>query len=76
MKLTAFHVHKPWLIRAVLVLVVTVLADGAVVWFARRPILWATLIGSSLPLSMCVFVAIPMLRAERRISERSIRRSS
>jgi hypothetical protein len=73
MKLTAFQVHKPWLIRATLVLVVTVLADGAVVWFAQRPILWAAPIGGSLPLSMFVFVAIPILREEGRKSETGIR---
>jgi len=73
MKLTAFQVHKSWLIRAVLVLVVTVLADGVVVWFAPRPILWAALIGGSLPLSMFVFVARPILREEERKSETGIR---
>jgi hypothetical protein len=76
MKLTAFQVHKPWLIRATLVLVVTVLADGAVVWFAPRPILWATLIGGSLPLSMYVFVAVPILRDEGRKSETGMRGST
>jgi hypothetical protein len=68
MEPTAFQVHKPWLIRAVLVLVVTVLAEGAVVWFAQRPILWAALIGGSLPLSMYIFVAMPVLREEGRKS--------
>lgn len=65
-KLTAFQVHKPWLIRAALVLVATVLAEGAVVWFAPRPILWAALIGGSLPLTMHLFVALPILREEGR----------
>jgi hypothetical protein len=73
MKLTAFHVHKSWLIRASLVLVATVLADGAVAWFAQHPILWAALIAGSLPLSMHVFVAIPILREEGRKSETGIR---
>jgi hypothetical protein len=66
MKLTAWQVHKSWVIRAALVLVVTCVADGVVVWFAQRPILWATLIAGSLPLSMIVFVAMPILREERR----------
>lgn len=65
MKLTAFQVHKSWLIRVALVLLATVLADGAVVWFAQRPLPWAVLIPGSLPLSMFVFVAIPILREER-----------
>jgi hypothetical protein len=73
MKLIALQVHKSWLIRAALLLVVTVLADGAVVWFAQRPILWAALIGGSLPLSMTVFVAIPILREEGRKSQTGIR---
>jgi hypothetical protein len=68
MTLTAFETHKSWLIRAVLVLVATGLADGAVVWFAQRPMIWATLIASSLPISMIVCVAIPILREETRKS--------
>jgi hypothetical protein len=72
MNLTALQVHKSWLIRAVLVLLVTVLADGAVVWFAQRPLLWAVLIPGSLPLSMFVFVANPILREERRRSQTGI----
>jgi len=72
MKLTAFQVHRSWLIRAVLVLLATALADGAVVWFAQRPILWAVLIPGSLPLSMFVFVANPILREERRKSHSGI----
>ena len=73
MKPTAFQVHKSWLIRAALVLVATALAEGAVVWFAQRPILWATLIGGSLPVSLHFFVAIPILREEGRKSETGIR---
>jgi hypothetical protein len=72
MKLSAFQVHKSWLIRAALVLLVTVLADGAVVWFAQRPLLWAVLIPGSLPLSMLVFVAIPILREEKRKSQTGV----
>jgi hypothetical protein len=68
MKLTAFQVHKSWLIRTALVLVVTVLADGLTAWFVPRPFRWCTLIASSLPISMVVFVAIPILRQERRKS--------
>jgi len=66
MKLAPFQVHKSWLTRTALVLVVTVLADAAAVWFAQRPLLWATLIAASLPVSMIVFVVIPMLRQESR----------
>jgi hypothetical protein len=69
MKLTAFQAHKSWLIPTVLVLLVTVVVDGVVVWFAQRPRLWATLIPATLPLSMWVFVARPFLRDEKRKSK-------
>jgi hypothetical protein len=72
MKLTAFQTHKSWLIRAVLVLAVTGLAEVAVVWYVRRPILWATLIAGSLTLSMLVFLAFPILREESRKSATGI----
>ena len=65
MKLTAFQVHKLWLTRTALVLVVTVLTDGLTAWLVPRPVLWCTLIGCSLPISMAVFVGIPMLREAR-----------
>jgi hypothetical protein len=68
MQLTPLQAHKSWLMRAELALVVTVLADGVVVWFVQRPIFWAALVGSSLPLSMVVFVAFPILREQRRKS--------
>jgi hypothetical protein len=68
MKLRALQIHKPWLIRAALVLLVTVLADGLTAWFVSRPLLWCTLIASSLPISMVAFVAIPILRQERQES--------
>ncbi len=65
---TAFQVHKSWAIPAALVLVVTGLADCAVAWFAQRPILWCTLIASTLPLTLFIFVALPLLRQESRNS--------
>jgi hypothetical protein len=68
MTLDAFKVHRFWLIRAALVLGLTCLADCIVVWFVQRPIFWATLIASSLPFTMVIFVAIPILREESRKS--------
>jgi len=62
---SALQVHKSWLIRAVLVLGITVLAGGLAGSFAPRPVLWFTLIVSTLPLSMLLFVALPVLRQER-----------
>ena len=68
MKLTAFQVHKSWLIPATLVLIATGLADGLAVEYAKRPILWVTAIASSLPISLFVCVVLPLLRRESRKS--------
>ena len=68
MELTAWQVHRSWLVRASLVLIVTGMVDGLTAWFVPHPLLWCALIGSSLPLSMVAFVVIPMLRQERRQS--------
>jgi peptidoglycan/LPS O-acetylase OafA/YrhL len=62
MKPTAIQVHKSWLISAVLVLTLTVLAVGVVGWLAAKPFPWIVLIAGSLPLSMLIFVALPLLR--------------
>jgi hypothetical protein len=68
MNSTALQVHKSWLRPAVLVLVLTGLADCIAVWFAKRPILWSTVIASTLPISLFFFVALPILRQESRKS--------
>jgi hypothetical protein len=62
MKPTALQVHKSWVIRAVLVLAATVLAEVAVVSFLSRPLVWVALIAGSLPLTLYVFVAMPLLK--------------
>jgi hypothetical protein len=68
MKLTVCQVLRPWAIRAAFVLVATGLADCVTVWFAQRPLLWSIVIACSLPVSMTVFVIIPMLLEESRRS--------
>jgi len=68
-KSSAIQVHKSWLMRAALVLVVTCLVDVIVVWFAPQPFPWAVLIPGSLPLSMVIFVAMPLLKGENRESQ-------
>jgi len=65
MSSNAFQVHKHWFVRAVLVLVVTCLAD-CVAAFAPRPLLWCSLIAGTLPLSMIIFVAFPLMRESRK----------
>jgi hypothetical protein len=67
MKLSAFQVHRSWLMRMVLVLAITCLVDGTAVWFAARPMLWAALIPATLPLSIFFFVALPVMRAENTV---------
>jgi hypothetical protein len=62
MKPIAFQVHKSWVLRAVLVLTATVLAEVAVVSFLSRPLVWVGLIAGSLPLTLYVFVAMPLLK--------------
>jgi len=66
MKPTHCQVQKSWAIRASLVLLATGLVDAATAWFAPRPLLWCSLIGASLPISMLGFVVIPMLRQQSR----------
>jgi hypothetical protein len=66
---TAFQVHKSWLIPAMLVLVITVLADAAVAWLAAKPFPWIVVIPSTLPLTMFVFVALPLLKQAQRQSQ-------
>jgi hypothetical protein len=66
MTASAIQVHKWWFIRASTVLVVTCLLDAAVGWLAAKPLPWVVLIPATLPLSMFIFVALPMMkRAER-----------
>jgi hypothetical protein len=63
---TPWQVHKSWVIRSLLVLVITGLAEAAAGWYAVRPILWVVLIVSTLPASLAIFVAMPVLREENR----------
>jgi len=64
-----WHVHKFWLIRAILVLLVTCGVDAAVVAVATQPLKWAPFITGTLPLTMWLFVGIPVLNEEKRKSE-------
>jgi len=64
MKLTAFQVHKAWLIPAALVLTITCALDAIVAWLVPKPFQWLGLISGSLPLTMWVFVRLPVLRRE------------
>lgn len=71
--MTAFQVHKSWLIPAMLVLVVTCLIYGIVGSFAAKPFPWILLIPGSLPLSMYVFVGRPLLKKEKQDSQTGAR---
>ena len=64
-KPSAVRLYK-WPIRMMLVLIVTALVDVIVVWLVPHPVVWAGLIGASIPLSTVVFVIIPFLIESKR----------
>ena len=73
MKPSAIQVHKPWLLRMVLVLTVMYLVDAIGIWYLAHLLLWATLVPATFPLFTLFFVAPPLLK--RGEEERSSRRS-
>jgi len=75
MKLTAFQVHKSWLVPTLLILLVTCLIYGVVGSFAARPFPWILLIPGSLPLSLYFFVGGPLLRKEKQDSKPRVLRN-
>ncbi len=60
--MTAWQVHKGWISRAVLVLGLTGLIDAAVGGLLANPFPWVVLIPGTLPLTVIVFVAMPLLK--------------
>jgi hypothetical protein len=64
MQHTAFQVHKSWIIPAVLLLSVTGAIEAIVGWLAPKPLPWIALIAGSLPLTLFIFVAWPLIRRE------------
>jgi hypothetical protein len=68
-KLTAFQVHKSWVLPTLLVLLATCLTYGVVASLAAKPFPWVLLIPGSLPLSMYFFVGRPLLRKEKQDSK-------
>jgi len=64
--MTAWQVHKWWVTRTALLLVVTSLIDAVVGGLAAKPFPWVVLIPATLPLSLMFFVAIPLLKKAER----------
>ncbi len=62
----AWHVHKGWLMRTALLLLITCSIDAVVGGLAAKPFSWVVLIPGTLPLSMFFFVARPLLKREER----------
>jgi hypothetical protein len=62
MSSSAWQVHRFWVVRAALVLLVTALAEVAVVWLAPQPVLWAALVAGTLPLSLVCCVGLSLIR--------------
>ncbi len=54
-----------WAARMASILLVVAVADGLVGGFMRRPFPWVAIIPGFMPLLVCVFVIIPMIRAEK-----------
>jgi hypothetical protein len=71
--MTAWRVHRWWFIRTALILAPTGLAEAAVGGLAAKPFPWVVLIPSALPLLMIVFVAVPLLKQEGRVSQTNAR---
>jgi hypothetical protein len=59
-----WQTHSFWAVRVALVLIATAVAEVLVVWLVPQPIVWVALIAGSLPLSMILLVALPVLRRE------------
>ena len=53
-------------IRFAAIILIAAFADCLVVLFARRPLPWAALIPACIPLLVCVFVVIPMLKQKNK----------
>jgi hypothetical protein len=68
MSYSVWRVHKVWVLRTVLVLVATALAEVAVVWSLQQPIRWVGLVAGTLPFSLFFFVALPLIRRQARPS--------
>jgi hypothetical protein len=60
----AWNVHKWWLRRAGAVLIGTVLAEVIIVLTTAQPIRWVGWIAGSLPVSLYVFVVLPLIRRD------------
>jgi hypothetical protein len=63
-----WRAHKFWVVRAMLVLTITAMAEALVAWLVPQPIVWVALIAGSLPLSMIFLVALPLLESHPRRS--------
>jgi hypothetical protein len=59
---SAWRTHKGWLTRAVVVIVLTGLAEAITVCFVRQPLRYVAWISGSLPLTMFLFVAWPLIK--------------
>ena len=68
MSSSAWQVHGFWVVRTAQVLLVTALAEVVVVWSMHQPIRWVALVAGTLPLSLLVFAALPLIRGEARPS--------
>ncbi len=54
-----------WAVRMGLIILLVAAADSLVVLFVRKPFPWTVLIPVLLPVLMCIFVILPITRAEK-----------
>lgn len=68
MSSSVWRVHRFWVLRAAQVLLVTALAEVVIVWSMPQPVRWVAWIAGTLPFSLFLFVALPLIRREARPS--------
>ena len=64
MNASVWQVHRSWVLPTMLVLVLTALAEVAIVWVLAQPARWVALIAGTLPVTLYFFVALPLIRKE------------
>jgi hypothetical protein len=56
-----------WAGRMMLIILLVAVADGLVGAFARKPLPWVAVIPALIPVLTCVFVVLPIIRADKSV---------
>jgi len=65
MNASVWQVHSFWVLRTALILVITALAEAALVFALPQPARWVALIAGTLPVTLYFFVALPLIRKDQ-----------